>query len=81
MSTITTAGDEILIFVNPVNISSMRGHRNSNVGTIIKEFKLTSVTIRGDSALGRGALKINNEKPFSIAENWNLLMDCKGIAR
>ena len=77
MSNITTHVDEIFIYINPVNISSMRGQKNSNVNAIMKEYNFSAVTIKGDSALGSQDLKINNEKPFSISENWNLLMKAK----
>jgi len=51
--------DTVTIKVHPKSISKMRGMKNSNVETLKKKFKLTSLRIVPDPALAKDSLSIS----------------------
>jgi len=50
--------DSLSIYVNPRNISKMRGLNNSNIKKLIEKFRFNSVEVRPDSSLGEEELYI-----------------------
>ena len=50
--------DSLSIYVNPRNISKMRGLNNSNIKKLKKQFRFDSVNVRPDNSLGDDEVRI-----------------------